>query len=143
MPRKLDPPIKIATSAGKDVFLHANGTVQCGRVAYRGKHTQEFRDVYAFIDHYLHRYRMVNRDVSGELSISTIEDLAEHMEEKWQATITVRRVRRLADEVAVRRLVAERICPVFMDYVNSKWRREFLKMSDDEKFKHPTADKLY
>jgi hypothetical protein len=139
-----DPPIKIATSAGRPVFLHSNGTVQCGRVTYRGRrHTQEFRDIYDYIDHYLRRYDLAKRDVSGPIRILTIEDLAEYMEERWQATITVKRVQRLAAEATVRRLVSERIFPVFMNYLNQKWRREFPKMSDEQKRQHPTADKLY
>jgi hypothetical protein len=144
--RKADTPgpIKVATSAGRDVFLYANGAVQCGRVTYRGRsHVQEFRDIYKFIDHYVRRYRIAERDVSGPIRILTIEDLADDMEERRQATISVGRVRRLASEETVRRLVAERIFPVFMDYLNNRWRREFPKMSDEEKIKHPTADKLY
>ncbi len=135
-------PIKIATSAGRDVLLYANGTVECGRVCYRGKHTREFQDIYSFIDDHLHRYRISKRDVSGPRILS-IEDLADDMVEKWQATITVSRVQRLAAEVRVRRLVTDHIFPVFMDYVNGKWRREFPKMNDEERIRHPTADKLY
>jgi hypothetical protein len=138
------PPIRIATSAGRDVLLYSNGTVQCGRITYRGRaHTQEFKDIYSYIDYYLDRYHLVSRDVSGAVRVLTIEDLAQYMEERWQASITVGRVQRLAAEAAVRRLVAERIFPVFMNHVNQKWHREFSKMSDDDKREHPTADKLY
>lgn len=142
MPKGL--PIKIATSAGRDVLLYSNGTVQCGRITYQGRtHAQEFRDIYGYVNSHLSRYHLPSRDVSGAVRVLTIEDLAQYMEERWQDTITVGRVQRLAAEATVRRLVAERIFPVFMNHVNQKWRREFPKMSDEEKRKHPTADKLY
>jgi hypothetical protein len=136
------PPIKIATSAGRDVLLYANGAVECGRVRYHGKRAHEFRDIYSLIDNHLRRYRINKRDVSGPRILS-IEDLADDMVEKWQATITVSRVQRLAAEARIHRLIAELICPVFMNYLNSKWRREFPKMNDEERIRHSTADKLY
>jgi hypothetical protein len=48
---------------------------------------------------------------------------------------------RLADELDD--AVAEQIHPVFRDYVHRKWRREFLRMSDEEKRLHPDPDTLF
>src|ERR1022692_979239 len=131
-------PIKIATSAGRDIVLYANGTVECGRVRYQGKRTREFKDIHRFIDDHLQRYRISTRDVSGPRILS-IEDLADDMVEKWRHTISVSRVQRLAAEARIRRLITDHLFQVFMNYVNSKWRREFPKMNDEEKRKHITA----
>lgn len=135
-------PIKIATSAGRDVFLLPNGSVECGRVRYNGTHAREFKEIFRLIDEHLHRYRMKQRDVSGRCILS-IEDLADYMAENWQRTITVGRVERLAAEARIRRMVAEQIFPVFMEYLNRQWRTRFRTMSDEERRRHPSSDTLY
>lgn len=137
-----DSPIKIAHAAGKPVFLHANGNVECGRVIYGGKYTREFKDIHHLIDDHLRRYRVRNRDVSGPRILS-IEDLADRMVERWQRTISVSRIQRLAEEARIRRLVTQAIFPVFTDYVNRRWRSAFAKMSEEERALRSTADKLF
>jgi hypothetical protein len=135
-------PIKIATSAGREVFLLPNGSVECGRVRYNGTRTREFKDIFLLIDDDLHRYRMKHRDVSGHCILS-IEDLADYMAENWQRTITVERVMRLAAEARIRRMVTEQIFPVFMEHLNRQWRTKFRAMSDEERIRHPSSDTLY
>jgi hypothetical protein len=134
--------IKIATSAAKDVFLLPNGSVECGRVHYSGKHIREFKDIFQLIDDHLRRYRVKQRDVSGPC-ILTVEDLADYMTERWQRSITVERLTRLAAEARIRRLVTKQIFPVFMDYLNKQWRVRFRTMSEEERRLHPSSDTLY
>ena len=57
-------PIKIAVSAGKEVFLHPTGIVQCGRVSYKGRYKARFKLYFDEIDRHLRNYRIRNRDVS-------------------------------------------------------------------------------
>ncbi len=137
-----DTPIKIATSASRDVFLLPNGFIECGRVRYTGKHIREFKEIFRLIDDHLCRYRVKQRDVSGHCILS-VEDLADYMVENWQRTITVQRVERLAAEARIRRLITDQIFPVFMDYLNRRWRAQFRRMSDDERMRHPSSDTLY
>jgi hypothetical protein len=135
-------PIKIAASAGREVFLLPNGSVECGRVRYSGTRTREFKEIFLLIDDHLRRYRMNQRDVSGRCILS-VEDLADYMVENWQRTITVERVMRLAAEARIRRMVTEQIFPVFMEYLNRQWRTKFRTMNDEERMRHPSADTLY
>jgi hypothetical protein len=135
-------PIKVATSAGRDVLLLPNGSVECGRVRYAGKHIREFKEIFLLIDDHLGRYRVKQRDVSGRC-ILTVEDLADYMTENWQRSMTVERVTRLAAEARIRRLVTEQIFPVFMDYLNRQWRIRFRTMSEEDRRRHPSSDTLY
>src|SRR5437660_10742427 len=89
--------IKIAVSAGHDVFLYPSGKVQCGRVTYSGRRKADFKAHYDRIDEHLRRYRIRNRDVSG-YQIMCVEDLYEYMAQKWQRTITIDKVRHLTEQ---------------------------------------------
>src|SRR5208282_6414319 len=114
MPKKL--PIKIAMSAGKDVFLYPTGVVQCGRVSYTGKLKRKFQRYFDEIDGHLRKYNARHRDVS-DFQVMFIGDLLAQMELKWQRTITIDRIRRLAEQSDIREMTND-ISHEFMRYLN-------------------------
>lgn len=141
MSRQKHHPITIAKAAGKPVVLAPSGKVTCGRITYEGKYTPRFKQLFHDFDAVIRRTRGISRDQSGEKLLFT-EQILEHMELKWQRTVTIGRIRIFAEEARIRSIVTSEIMPIFMSYLNKKWRMEFVRMADDERRNHPTADTL-
>jgi hypothetical protein len=97
--------------------------------------------MYRDFDLVIMRYPGIKRDQSGE-KILFVGQLLDDMESNWQKSVTIGRVRILAEQARIRSMVTMEIMPVFMGYLNRRWRREFKSMNEEERRQHTDAGTL-
>jgi hypothetical protein len=130
--RRLKIKIEHQRQANKPIYLLHNGSIVCGAFQYHGSKKKEFQEAYSFI---LHRaYKAPNGNIL-DVSKSKIWDAPticdEIIDRKIQATISARKLYKLACETEIREMI-QQIRPIFMDAVRLKWKKIFLKAPGDK-----------
>ena len=117
--------------ANKPIYLLHNGSVVCGKFQYQGSQKMKFQELYSYI---LQRaYKTPARDILDVLKSKfwhapMICD--EIIDRKAQATISARKIYKLACETEIRLAIAQ-IIPVFKEAVSLKWRKIFRNAPSD------------
>jgi hypothetical protein len=118
--------------ADKPIYLLHNGSVVCGKFHYQGSQKKKFQELYSYI---LDRaYKAPVRDIL-DVSKSKFWDAPmicdKIIDPKAQATISARKIYKLACETESRLAIAQ-IIPVFKDAVRLKWQKIFRKAPGDK-----------
>src|SRR5271163_1589115 len=118
--------------ANKPIYLLHNGSIVCGKFQYQGSQKKKFQECYSYI---LERaYKAPARDIL-DVSQSRFWDAPticdEIIDRKAQATISARKIYKLACETEIRLAIAQ-IMPVFKDAVRLKWQKIFRKNPGDK-----------
>jgi hypothetical protein len=124
--------IKIEHQANKPIYLLHNGSIVCGEFQYEGSQKKKFQEFYSYI---LERAYKAPAGDTLDVSQSRFWDAPticdEIIDRKAQATISVRKIYKLACETEIR-IKIERIRPVFKDAVQLKWQKIFRKAPGDK-----------
>jgi hypothetical protein len=124
--------IEYQRQANKPIYLLHNGSIICGAFQYNGSKKKELRAAYSYI---LDRaYKAPNGNIL-DVSKSKFWDAPticdEIIDRKIQATISARKIYKLACETEVRLAIAQ-IIQVFKDAVHLKWQKVFRKAPGDK-----------
>lgn len=130
--KRLKIKVEHQRQANKPIYLLQNGSIVCGAFQYHGSKKRELQETYSFI---LHRaYKAPNGNIL-DVSKSKFWDAPticdEIIDRKAQATISARKLNKLACETEIRLAIAQ-IIPVFKDAVRLKWQKIFRKAPGDK-----------
>lgn len=113
------------SQARKPIFLLGNGNIICGNFRYRGRYVKKFKDYYYFILSHANTSPKNNvLNVSGVRYWDATSIYNDYMAPKWQRTIGLGRIGKMANETEIRRRI-EDIKPEFTRVVGLKWKRVF------------------
>ena len=134
MTRREDVLIKIGnqSQAKKDIFLHKNGSITCGKFIYKGRFINHFKAIYHEIIGYSNKQPVKNIvDVSKYKIWDAVTIYDQYILEHWVKSITSKTIERMAHETIVCRLV-DSIKPEFNRALRSKWTKIFVAWKDKD-----------
>lgn len=130
--KRLKIKIEHQRQANKPIYLLHNGSIVCGEFQYEGSQKKKFQEFYSYI---LERAYKAPAGEILDVSQSRFWDAPTICDEiidlKAQATITARKIYKLACETEIR-IKIEQIRPVFKDAVQLKWQKIFRKAPGDK-----------
>ena len=120
------------SEANKDIFLHENGHVSCGRYEYKGSSIKIFKDIYEEIIERAGKKPINNViDVSMYKTWDAVTIYDEYIVNHWVKAITSKTIEKMANETIICRLV-NTIKPEFTLAVRKAWKKIFLAWKDKD-----------
>jgi hypothetical protein len=117
--------------ADKPIYLLANGSVECGRYCYNGRHQQKFKQYYReIVDTDIARPKNGTVDVSDVAYWDAIDVYDRYVCQKWVKSVSAGKLKRFADETYVRIRLKD-IETEFKHATRARWLREFRARSGD------------
>lgn len=134
MPTQPQISIKIGQQeqANKPIYLHANGSLSCGNFQYKGRYKDRFKRYYReVLELEDNRPRNGILDVSNAAYWDALWIYEHYMVEKWQASVSAGRMRKLAAETKISLIILE-IQPEFKRALGLRWHSVFMNMDSND-----------